>query len=46
MIAWLMKGGVSDAAWTSFQNDLNGRVNLSGIRTVYQNAYDRYTGTK
>ena len=42
LIAWLMKGGVSDAAWTSFQNDLNGKVNLAGIQKVYQDAYDRY----
>lgn len=42
LISWLMKGGVSDAEWTAFQNDLNGKVNLEGIRTVYQNAYDRY----
>ena len=37
-----MKGGVSDAAWQSFQNDLNGKVNLAGIQKVYQDAYDRY----
>ena len=43
LISWLMKGGVSDAAWTSFQNDLNGKVNLAGIQKVYQDAYDRYT---
>ena len=42
LISWLMKGGVSDAAWTSFQNDLNGKVNLAGIQKVYQDAYDRY----
>ena len=42
LIAWLMKGGVSDAAWTTFQNDLNGRVNLAAIQKVYQDAYDRY----
>ncbi len=43
LIAWLMKGGVTDAAWTTFQNDLNGRVNLPAIQKVYQDAYDRYT---
>jgi putative aldouronate transport system substrate-binding protein len=37
-----MKGGVSDDAWTAFQNDLNGKVNLPGIQKVYQDAYDRY----
>ena len=42
LISWLMKGGVSDAAWATFQNDLNGRVNLAGIQKVYQDAYDRY----
>ena len=42
LITWLMKGGVSDAAWQSFQNDLNGKVNLAGIQKVYQDAYDRY----
>ena len=43
LIAWLMKGGVSDLAWTTFQNDLNGRVNLPAVQKVYQDAYDRYT---
>ena len=42
LISWLMKGGVTDAAWTTFQNDLNGRVNLAGIQKVYQDAYDRF----
>ena len=42
LISWLMKGGVSDAAWQNFQNDLNGKVNLAGIQKVYQDAYDRY----
>ena len=37
-----MKGGVSDEAWDAFQKDLNGRVNLPGIKKVYQDAYDRY----
>ena len=44
LIRWLMKGGVSDDAWTAFQNDLNGKVNLAGIQKVYQDAYDRFTG--
>jgi len=43
LIAWLMKGGVSEAAWSTFQTDLAGRVNLPGIQQVYQTAYDRYT---
>ena len=42
LISWLMKGGVSDDAWTAFQNDLNGKVNLAGIQKVYQDAYDRF----
>lgn len=42
LIAWLLKGGVSDAQWDAFQKDLNGKVNLGEIQQVYQNAYDRY----
>ena len=42
LIRWLLSGGVSDAEWTAFQNDLNGKVNLEGLRGVYQAAYDRY----
>ncbi len=42
LISWLMKGGVSDAAWETFQKDLNGKVNLPAIQKVYQDAYDRY----
>ncbi len=45
LISWLMKGGVSDDAWTAFQNDLGGKVNLPAIQKVYQDAYDRYAGT-
>ncbi len=41
LINWLMKGGVSDADWDAFQNDLSGKVNLPGIQQVYQDAYDR-----
>lgn len=41
LINWLMKGGVSDADWDVFQNDLSGKVNLPGIQQVYQDAYDR-----
>ncbi len=43
LIQWLMKGGVSDAQWETFQKDLVGRTNLPAIQEVYQNAYDRYT---
>ena len=44
LISWLMKGGVSDSAWATFQSDLNGKVNLDAIQKVYQDAYDRYIG--
>ncbi len=43
LIQWLMKGGVSDAQWETFSNDLNGRTNLPAIQAVYQAAYDRYS---
>lgn len=46
LIKWLMKGGVSDADWTTFTNDLNGRTNLTAIQKVYQDAYDRYIANK
>jgi putative aldouronate transport system substrate-binding protein len=42
LIAWLMKGGVTDSDWEAFQNDLNGKVKLPEIQQVYQDAYDRY----
>ncbi len=42
LIRWLMKGGVSDDQWATFQNDLNSRTNLPAIQKVYQDAYDRY----
>ena len=42
LIAWLLKGGVSDAQWDAFQKDLNGKVNLNEIQQVYQAAYDRF----
>lgn len=41
LISWLMKGGVSDAEWDTFQSELNGKVNLPAIQQVYQDAYDR-----
>ena len=44
LIKWLMGGGVSDAQWETFQNDLNGKCNIGGIQKVYQDAYDRYMG--
>ena len=42
LINWLMKGGVSDAEWSTFQSDLSGKVALPQIQQVYQDAYDRY----
>ncbi|MBE6977054.1 MAG: hypothetical protein E7438_00220 [Ruminococcaceae bacterium] len=42
LINWLMKGGVTDAQWEAFQNDLNGKIKLPDIKKVYQDAYDRY----
>ena len=42
LIAWLLKGGVTDAQWSAFQNDLNGKVHLGEIQQVYQAAYDRF----
>ena len=46
LISWLMNGGVSDSDWATFQGNLNGRVNLSGIQKVYQAAYDRFVNGK
>ncbi len=42
MIGWLMKGGVSDPEWDSFEADLHGKVKIDDIQKVYQDAYDRY----
>ena len=42
LINWLMKGGVSDSEWSTFQSELEGKVALPQIRQVYQDAYDRY----
>lgn len=42
LINWLLKGGVTDAQWQAFQNDLNGKIKLGEIQKVYQDAYDRY----
>ena len=42
LINWLMKGGVTDAQWQAFQNDLNGKIQLAEIQKVYQDAYDRF----
>lgn len=42
LLGWLMKGGVSDDEWDTFQSELNGNVALPQIQKVYQDAYDRY----
>lgn len=42
LINWLMKGGVSDSQWATFQSDLNGKIKLPEIQKVYQDAYNRY----
>lgn len=46
LISWLTKGGVSDADWESFKNELNGKVNLTEVQQVYQSAYDRYVSNE
>ena len=46
LIKWLLKGGVTDAEWDTFQNELKSKVNIDGIQGVYQAAYDRYTSGK
>ena len=43
LIKWLLNGGVSETDWNSFQTSLAGKVNINGIRDVYQAAYDRYS---
>ena len=42
LINWLLKGGVTDAQWQAFQNDLNGKIQLPAIQKVYQDAYNRF----
>ncbi|MBQ6175541.1 MAG: hypothetical protein IJK28_13095 [Clostridia bacterium] len=46
MIKWLTGGGVTEDAWKTFQNDLNGRTHLNDVKKIYQDAYDRYAATK
>ncbi len=43
LISWLMKGGVTDDAWASFQSELTSKVKIEDIQKVYQDAYDRFT---
>lgn len=42
LINWLLKGGVTDAQWDAFQNDLAGKCRIAELQKVYQDAYDRY----
>ena len=42
LINWLLKGGVTDAQWDAFQNDLAGKCRIDELQKVYQDAYDRY----
>lgn len=42
LINWLLKGGVTDAQWDAFQNDLAGKCRINELQKVYQDAYDRY----
>lgn len=42
LIRWLLGGGVSDSEWASFQSELSGKVNIEGLKKVYQDAYNRY----
>lgn len=42
LIQWLLNGGVSDSEWDAFQKDLEDKVQIDRIQSVYQAAYDRY----
>ncbi len=42
LIKWLTQGGVSDSDWTSFKTQLTGKIGITQIQKVYQDAYDRY----
>jgi len=46
LINWLLKGGVSDAQWEDFQNNLTTKVKLDELQSVYQAAFDRYNSAK
>ncbi len=41
LINWLMKGGVSDSEWSTFQKELDEKTKLFEVQKVYQAAYDR-----
>lgn len=42
LINWLINGGVSDAEWDTFQDEIVSKCKLDEIQKVYQDAYDRY----
>ncbi len=42
LIKWLTQGGVSDSDWTNFKSQLTGKIGITQIQKVYQDAYDRY----
>ena len=46
LIGWLMNGGVTDNQWDVFQKDLEGKVNIGELQSVYQLAFDRFSETK
>jgi putative aldouronate transport system substrate-binding protein len=46
LITWLMKGGVTDDQWDAFQSDLENKVNIVEIQSVYQEAFDRFQAGK
>ena len=42
LIKWLTQGGVSDSDWAAFKTQLTGKIGITQIREVFQDAYDRY----
>ena len=42
LIKWILKGGVSDAEWDTFQKELTGKCKIDDLAKVYQDAYDRF----
>lgn len=46
LIGWLMNGGVTDNQWDVFQKDLEGKVNIGELQSVYQLAFDRFSESK
>ena len=42
LISWIINGGVSDAEWSTFQNEIVSKCKLDEIQKVYQDAYDRF----